>query len=71
MHPLFVSKANTTAQIVFAGVVLLFLAMRSDMAWLLTAGSVAVAALTIASGSLYLREWARHMTNGVSEKGGS
>jgi cardiolipin synthase len=71
MQPLFVSKANTTAQILFAGVVLLFLALQSDIAWLLPAGSVAVAALTIASGALYLREWARHMTNGVSEKGGS
>ena len=66
MQPLFVSKANTTIQIVFAGVVLLFLAMSSDMAWLLNVGSLAVAALTVASGALYLREWARHMTNGVS-----
>jgi cardiolipin synthase (CMP-forming) len=71
MQPLFVSKANTTAQIALAGAVLFFLALDSDIAWLLTAGSAGVAALTVASGSLYLREWARHMTNGVIEKGGS
>jgi cardiolipin synthase len=71
MQPLFVSKANTAAQIVFAGVVLFILALESGITWPLTAGSVGVAALTVASGALYLREWARHMTNGMIEKGGS
>lgn len=67
MKPLWVSKVNTVAQIVFAGVVLLALSTGLHLDTLLTAGTVLVAALTTASGALYMRDWVRHM-NGHGEK---
>ena len=66
MQPHPVSKANTALQIVYVGLTLLFLAMGWDMSWLLWLGAPLVAAFTIASGALYMRDWLRHMaeTNG-------
>lgn len=67
MKPLFISKANTLAQIMFAGLLLFVLASELDLGKLLIAGSMAVAALTLASGALYMRDWIRHMAH--SEEG--
>jgi cardiolipin synthase (CMP-forming) len=64
VKPLMVSKANTLAQILLAGIVLAVLGLELDVAWLLIAGYVAVAALTVASAALYVREWVGHMANG-------
>jgi cardiolipin synthase len=63
VKPLMVSKANTLAQILLAGIVLAVLGLELDMARLLTAGYVTVATLTVASAALYMREWAGHMAN--------
>ncbi|NMD08547.1 MAG: CDP-alcohol phosphatidyltransferase family protein [Phyllobacteriaceae bacterium] len=68
MKPVLVSKVNTVAQIAFAGALLLVLATGMQLSALLTAGTVLVAALTTASGGVYLRDWVRHM-NGHKEKG--
>lgn len=59
--PMMTSKVNTTMQILFVIAVLGMLAldMRSELLWML--GMAAVAALSVASGALYLREWLRHM----------
>lgn len=67
MKPLWVSKVNTVAQIVFAGTVLLGLSTDMHMSTLLTAGTVLVAVLTTASGAMYMRDWVRHM-NGHNVK---
>jgi cardiolipin synthase len=62
VRPLWVSKANTAAQILLIAAVL---GERSGVAVfqpLLAAAVLAVAALTVASAAAYLIEWARHMT---------
>ena len=62
VRPLWVSKANTAAQILLIALVL---GERSGVAVFqpfLAAAVLAVAALTIASAAAYLIEWARHMT---------
>ena len=64
MHPHPVSKANTALQIAYIGLTLLFLAMGWDMFWLTWVAAPLVAAFTIASGALYLRDWLRHMSEG-------
>ena len=64
VKPLMVSKANTLAQILLAGLALAALGFPLDIPALLTAGYVTVAALTVASAALYMREWVRHMANG-------
>lgn len=65
MRPLWISKFNTTAQIVLAGTVLGMLALDIDGGnWILIA-FYAVAALTALSGAAYMREWIRHMANGA------
>jgi cardiolipin synthase (CMP-forming) len=64
VKPLMVSKTNTLAQILLAGVVLAVLGFGLDVAPLLAAGYIAVAALTVASAALYMREWVGHMANG-------
>lgn len=61
MQPLFVSKANTTMQIVFAGVVLAMLGTKLNLESVMTSGIAAVAFLTVASGAMYMRNWMRHM----------
>jgi cardiolipin synthase (CMP-forming) len=64
MHPLMISKVNTTAQILLAGGVLLMLGIEAEATDLIFIGGLAVAALTVASGAVYMREWLRHMANG-------
>jgi len=63
-HP--VSKANTAAQLLLVGLVLATLGFRFDAGWVLTLTMTAVAALTLASVAVYLREWVHHMgVNGI------
>jgi cardiolipin synthase (CMP-forming) len=63
-HP--VSKANTAAQLLLVGLVLAALGFGFDAGWALTLTMTAVAALTLASVAVYLREWVRHMgVNGI------
>jgi cardiolipin synthase len=62
VRPLWVSKANTAAQILLIALVL---GERSGVAVFqpfLAAAVLATAALTVASAAAYLIEWARHMT---------
>ena len=62
--PLMVSKANTTAQIVLAALVLGGLGFGLDLGDLVRLTSVVVAALTVLSAAAYLRLWLMHMANG-------
>ena len=64
MRPLLVSKLNTAAQILFAGLVLASLGLHFDAHWLVDALMVAVTLLTLASVAAYVREWVRHMGPG-------
>ena len=61
MKPLLVSKLNTVAQIVFAGVVLASLGLQFEAYWLVTISMAAVTVLTLGSIAAYVREWVRHM----------
>lgn len=61
MKPLMVSKANTTAQIALAAIVLAELAFASDFGPLRPVLIVACGLLTVASGGAYLVGWLRHM----------
>lgn len=63
MKPLLVSKLNTVAQIVFAGLVLGALAFAIPLALTLTLMAVLVACLTLLSIMFYLVEWVRHMNS--------
>ena len=58
---------NTAFQIALAGAVLANLGFGLNWDFILLAGSPIVAGLTIASGALYMREWLRHMANGLEE----
>jgi cardiolipin synthase (CMP-forming) len=68
MKPLLVSKLNTAAQIVFAGLVLASLGLRFDAHWIVDGLMAAVAVLTLLSVAAYVREWVRHM--GSAEEAG-
>src|SRR4051812_13756402 len=70
VKPLMVSKANTTAQIMLAGMVLALLGFDLEVGWLVAAGYLVVAALTIASVAFYIIEWVAHMANGGERTGG-
>lgn len=61
VRPLLVSKLNTVAQILFAGLVLGSLGLGFDAEWLLTGMMAVVAALTLVSIAAYVREWVRHI----------
>ena len=63
IKPMFVSKLNTGAQIVFAALVLGTKAFTLDVPTLYFAGMILVAALTIVSAAAYLARWMRHMAN--------
>jgi cardiolipin synthase len=62
--PLMVSKANTTAQIVLAALVLGGLGFGLAMPDLIVVMSIMVAVLTVLSAAAYLRLWLMHMANG-------
>jgi len=64
MKPLLVSKLNTAAQIIFAGLVLAVLGLHFAADWLITAAMAAVTLLTLLSVAAYVREWVRHMGSG-------
>jgi cardiolipin synthase (CMP-forming) len=66
VRPLLVSKLNTVAQILYAGLVLGSLGIGFDARWLLGAMMAAVAALTLLSVAAYVREWVRHMGSAVA-----
>ncbi|HEV3395689.1 MAG TPA: CDP-alcohol phosphatidyltransferase family protein [Xanthobacteraceae bacterium] len=61
MRPLLVSKLNTAAQIVFAGLILASLGLQFEAHWLVFLSMAAVTLLTLASVGAYVREWVRHM----------
>jgi cardiolipin synthase (CMP-forming) len=61
VRPLVISKLNTVAQILFAGVVLGSLGLEFNAGWLLPLLMATVAALTLLSVGAYVREWVRHM----------
>jgi cardiolipin synthase len=58
-----VSKLNTTAQIVFACVLLASLGFQMPVGGLITVLMVVVAVFTLASIAAYLVEWIRHMNS--------
>jgi cardiolipin synthase len=61
MKPLLVSKLNTAAQIIFAGIVLASLGLHFAAEWLIAAATAVVTLLTLLSVAAYVREWVRHM----------
>jgi cardiolipin synthase (CMP-forming) len=61
MQPLWISKFNTVAQICFVGLVLGLLGLDIEAGPLIVAGVALVAATTLASGALYMRDWLGHM----------
>ncbi len=62
IRPLWISKANTTAQIAFAAAVLGAKAFQFTLGPWFTIFALGVAALTLASLAAYLAIWARHMS---------
>jgi cardiolipin synthase len=64
MRPLWISKVNTTGQIVLAGLVLASLGFGIDWKGLELVGFIVIAALTAVSGAIYMRDWVRHMSKG-------
>jgi cardiolipin synthase len=61
VKPLAVSKFNTAAQIIYAGLVLASFGFEIDAGWLLTLAMASVAVLTLLSVGFYVAEWVRHM----------
>jgi cardiolipin synthase len=64
VKPLLISKLNTLAQIVFAGLVLASLGFGFTATDAQTGAMVAVAVLTLLSVGFYVVEWVRHMNGG-------
>ncbi len=71
VKPLWVSKVNTTAQIVLLAFVLGDSSGVTIFEPLITLTIAAVALLTIASAGAYLVEWVRHMAGGPGHVSGS
>ena len=69
IQPIMVSKANTTAQIAFAAMVLFSRAFGWDVGGLWTLGMVLVAGLTIVSGIAYVVDWLRIMSSEPGDPG--
>lgn len=63
MSPLFVSKANTTGQIMLAALVLFDLGFALDLTLTRQVMIIAVAVLTVASATVYLVRWLDHMAS--------
>jgi cardiolipin synthase len=61
IKPLLISKLNTVAQILYAGMVLGSIGLAFDLGWLMPTTMAAVAALTLLSVAAYVRDWVRHM----------
>jgi cardiolipin synthase len=62
VRPSLTSKVNTAAQIIFAGLVMLALAVSGQLAGIVRYGGPLVALSTFLSGAFYMRDWIRHMT---------
>lgn len=69
MHPLFVSKANTAAQIALAALALAHHGFGFDGLQLISLLIGLVALLTAASTAAYLVAWLKHMANDGQETG--
>lgn len=69
IRPLLVSKANTTAQIAFAALVLWSRAFGFDLGGLWVLGELLVAGLTITSGIAYVVDWLRVMSSEPGDPG--
>ena len=68
VKPHMVSKINTAAQLLLVGLTLASLGFGFDAGWVLQLTMALVAALTLASVAVYLREWVLHMgTNGAQK----
>jgi cardiolipin synthase (CMP-forming) len=63
MKPLWISKVNTAGQIILAGATLATLGFSYELGRLLATGIGLTAALTAASGAIYMRDWIRHMSS--------
>ncbi|MCW5715668.1 MAG: CDP-alcohol phosphatidyltransferase family protein [Bauldia sp.] len=61
VRPLYISKINTAAQIIFAAFVLGDLAFAAGLSGVRDGLVIVVAVLTVASAAAYLVDWARHM----------
>jgi cardiolipin synthase len=66
MKPLWVSKFNTVAQILFASLVLASLGFEFTVEPLRIALMAAVAVLTLLSVAFYVAEWMRHMNSAAA-----
>jgi len=71
MHPIWVSKVNTAAQILLIAMVLADRSGATVWAPLLAATVLTVAALTVASAAAYLLDWVRHMAGGAGDLKGN
>ena len=69
MRPHIVSKVNTAAQIVLAGLVLADLAFTPDLVTFRMAMIYVVGLLTLASAVVYVIDWVRHMSAGSGAQG--
>jgi cardiolipin synthase len=69
IHPLIVSKLNTTAQIALAALVLASAGFKFDPGQLLQVALVLTGALTAISAAAYLVAWMRHMASETPEAG--
>lgn len=67
MRPLFISKANTVAQIMLALLCLGSLALGLSLPLVHAAAILCVTVLTLASGLAYLRDWFEHMAEEVED----
>ncbi|HEY7764401.1 MAG TPA: CDP-alcohol phosphatidyltransferase family protein [Aestuariivirgaceae bacterium] len=70
VKPLLISKLNTAAQIILAGLVLAVLGFGLPSRELVLIGSVIVAALTIVSGTQYVTTWIRSMASSAPPRQG-
>lgn len=69
VRPLFVSKANTAAQIILVAVILGHLAFNSEWDFVSQPLIIIVAVLTVASAMAYLVTWLRHMADDDEKTG--
>jgi cardiolipin synthase (CMP-forming) len=67
LKPLFVSKLNTGAQIIYACLVLAALGFKFDAGPVQTIAMALVAILTLLSVAFYVAEWVRHLNSAPSE----
>jgi cardiolipin synthase len=63
VKPLLISKINTVAQILFAGLVLLVLGFQLEAEAAKLVGMATVAVLSLLSIAFYVAEWVRHMNS--------